>query len=267
MSYLEAVMAADRLRCEAAAAQQRAQTSDLRKALLEAVSHDLRTPLASIRALTSGWLAPDVRLPDEETHESMAAIDLEARRLTNLVDNLLDMSRLQAGALHMTRRPVGLDEVVPAALASLSLDCQRVVVDVPETLPRIAVDPALLERAIANLVDNAVRYSPLGCSVRVEAGAVAGRVDLRVVDRGPGVRPADRDQMFRSFQRLGDHNAGGGVGLGLAVAKGFVDAVGGDLSVEDTPGGGLTMVVSVPVAGGVTSEEREAEREPAGWVG
>ncbi len=266
MSYLEAVMAAERLRSEAIIAQQRAETSDLRKALLEAVSHDLRTPLASIRALTSGWLAPDVRISDEDTHDSMVAIDWEAQRLTRLVDNLLDMSRLQAGALHLTRRPVGLDEVVPAAIASLSQDCQHVVVNVPETLPRVDVDQALLERAIANLVDNAVRYSPPGRPVLVEAGAIAGRVDVRIVDRGPGISPADRDQMFRAFQRFGDRNAGG-VGLGLAVAKGFVEAVGGHMSVEDTPGGGLTMVVSVPTSRGARSEEPDEEPLPAGWVG
>jgi two-component system sensor histidine kinase KdpD len=249
MSYLEAVIAADRLRTQVALAERLSETSDLRKALLEAVSHDLRTPLASIRALTSGWLAPDVRLSEADTFESIAAIDREAQRLASLVDNLLDMSRLQAGALHLTCRRVGLDEVVPAAVASLSQDCQHVDINVPETLPRVVVDPALLERVVANLVDNAVRHSPSGCAVRVEAGAVAGRVDVRVADCGPGVPPAQREQMFEAFQRLGDRTAGDGVGLGLAVAKGFVEALGGDLSVEDTPGGGLTMVLTLPAAG------------------
>jgi two-component system sensor histidine kinase KdpD len=220
------------------------------------VSHDLRTPLASIRALTTGWLAPDVHLPEAETHDSMVAIDAEARRLTNLVDNLLDMSRLQTGALSMIWRPVGLDEVVPAALASLSQDCRNVIVDVPETLPRVTVDAALLERAIANLVDNAVRHSPGDRPVRVEAGSVAHRIDLRVVDRGPGIPLAQRDMIFQPFQRLGDAGAETGVGLGLAVARGFVKAVGGEISVEDTPGGGLTMVISLPV----TEERTPVER-------
>jgi two-component system sensor histidine kinase KdpD len=263
MSYLEAVIAADRLRAQAALAERLSETSDLRKALLEAVSHDLRTPLASIRALTSGWLAPDVRLSDADTFESIAAIDREAQRLASLVDNLLDMSRLQAGALHLTCRRVGLDEVVPAAVASLSQDCQYVDISVPETLPRVVVDPALLERVVANLVDNAVRHSPPGCPVRVEAGAVAGRVDVRVADCGPGVPLAQREQMFEAFQQLGDRTAGDGVGLGLAVAKGFVDALGGVLSVEDTPGGGLTMVVSLPIASGAAiPEEHPGAREP-----
>jgi two-component system, OmpR family, sensor histidine kinase KdpD len=248
VSYLEAVMATDLLQSQAAIAERLSEANDLRTALLEAVSHDLRTPLASIRALTTGWLAPDVNFSEALTRESMAAIDLEAQRLNNLVDNLLDMSRLQTGALSMTRRPVGLDEVVPAALASLSQDCGEVIVDVPETLPRVNVDAVLLERAIANLVDNAVHHSPPGRLVRVEAGAIANRVDLRVVDRGPGVPLAQRELMFQPFQRLGDSGSGAGVGLGLAVARGFVELVGGEIAVEDTPGGGLTMVLSLPAA-------------------
>jgi len=273
VSYLEAVIATHQLESQAAVAEGLSQANDLRMALLEAVSHDLRTPLASIRALTTGWLAPDVHLPEAETHDSMLAIDAEARRLTNLVDNLLDMSRLQTGALSLISRPVGLDEVVPAALASLSQDCQNVVVEVPETLPRVNVDAALLERAIANLVDNAVRHTPPDRHVRVEAGAVAHRVDLRVVDRGPGIPLAQRDVIFQPFQRLGDANADSGVGLGLAVARGFVEAVGGEISVEDTPGGGLTMVISLPVAdedgsigdgAGLSPEGRTESQEPVG---
>jgi two-component system sensor histidine kinase KdpD len=247
VSYLEAVMATRQLQSKAAVAEGLSQANDLRTALLEAVSHDLRTPLASIRALTTGWLAPDVHLSDAETQESIAAIDEEAQRLTKLVDNLLDMSRLQTGALSLTLRPVGLDEIVPAALASLSQGSQDVVVDVPETLPPVNVDAALLERAIANLVDNAVRHSPAGRPVKVEAGVVAGSVYLRVVDRGPGIPVAQRDLVFQPFQRLGDVSSETGVGLGLAVARGFVEAIGGEISVEDTPGGGLTMVISLPV--------------------
>ena len=250
VAYLEAVIAGHQLRSEAAAAEDLAQAYELRTALLEAVSHDLRTPLASIRALTTGWLAPDVELDSAATHESMIAIDQSAQRLSKLVDNLLDMSRIQAGAVQPVTRLVGLDEVVPAAVASLSGDVGRVVVDVAEDLPPIEVDAALLERAVANLVENALRYSPADEPVVVSAGAVAGRVDLRVVDRGPGVPIAQRERMFVAFQRLGDSSHSNGVGLGLAVAQGFIEAIGGALAVEDTPGGGLTMVVELPVASG-----------------
>ncbi|HEV3226939.1 MAG TPA: ATP-binding protein, partial [Acidimicrobiales bacterium] len=123
----------------------------------------------------------------------------------------------------------------------------RLDVDVPETLPRVHVDPTLLERAVANLVDNALSFAPPGDRVRVEAGAVRDEVHLRVVDTGPGIPAAERDRVFRPFQRLGDRPNGAGVGLGLAVAKGFVNAVGGELDIEDTPGGGCTMVVTLPV--------------------
>jgi two-component system sensor histidine kinase KdpD len=157
------------------------------------------------------------------------------------------MSRLQAGALHVDLRPVILDEVVPAAVASLGPRGRSVVVDIAETLPLVKADAALLERAVANIVDNAVSASPPDKMVRVEAGAVAGRVDLRVIDRGPGIPLADRERVFLPFQRLVDY--GSGVGLGLAIARGLVHAMGGELTIEDTPGGGITMVIGLPEAG------------------
>ena len=143
-------------------------------------------------------------------------------------------------------RAVGLEEVVPAALAGLGPSASSALLDLPETLPRVAADPALLERAVANLVENALAASPVDRPVRIEAGAVGDRVDLRVIDQGRGIPVPDRQWVFQPFQRLVDH--GTGVGLGLAIARGFVDAIGGELAVEDTPGGGVTMVISLPVA-------------------
>jgi two-component system sensor histidine kinase KdpD len=142
---------------------------------------------------------------------------------------------------------VGLEEIVAAALHSLPSGA-TVDVDVPATLPRVMVDAGLLERAVANVVENALRFSPVDRRVRIEAGAVAGRVDLRVIDRGCGIDEEDRERVFLPFQRLGDSPGGTGVGLGLAVAKGFVQAMGGELAVDDTPGGGCTMVLSLAVA-------------------
>jgi two-component system sensor histidine kinase KdpD len=168
--------------------------------------------------------------------------------LTDLVENLLDMSRLQVGALRLVRAAVGLDEIVPRALASLGDGGRGVGVEVPETLPRIDADAGLLERAIANIVANARSSSPSDRPVRIHGSAAGDRVELRVIDRGPGVPPEQRDRMFRPFQRLGDRQAGNGVGLGLAVAKGFVEAMDGDIVVEDTPGGGLTMVIGFRAA-------------------
>jgi two-component system sensor histidine kinase KdpD len=141
-----------------------------------------------------------------------------------------------------------LDEVVPVALASLADRGRGVKVDVPETLPRVQADPGLLERAIANVVANALTWSPPDRPVTVAARDCGDRVELRVIDHGPGIPVADRDRLFRPFQRLGDAGGGGGVGLGLAVAHGFVTAIGGEIVAEDTPGRGLTMRFSLPVA-------------------
>jgi two-component system sensor histidine kinase KdpD len=223
-----------------------AQANDLRAALLQAVSHDLRTPLASIKASISIVRSDDVAWSAEQLEEFHATIEEETDRLDTLVANLLDMSRIQAGALRVSIRPVGLEEVVPAAVASLGSRAHGLVVETPETLPPVAADPALLERALANLLDNATSASPPDRPARIEAGAVAGRVDTRIIDHGPGIPRNARERVFQPFQRLVDH--GTGVGLGLAIARGFVDAMGGELALEDTPGGGVTMVVSLPEA-------------------
>ncbi|MDQ6797119.1 MAG: DUF4118 domain-containing protein [Actinomycetota bacterium] len=246
-AQLATALRARRLQREAAGAAALAKANELRSALLAAVSHDLRTPLASIRTAATSLLSDDVAFEPTATKELLETIDSEAERLNALVGDLLDMSRLQSGALITSSRPVGLEEVVASALASLPSG-SLVDVDVPDTLPRVDVDPGLLERAVANIVENAVRFSPPGQAVHVEAGAVAGRVDLRVVDRGCGIDVGDRARVFQPFQRLGDNPNGSGVGLGLAVAKGFVEAIGGDLAVEDTPGGGCTMVLSLSEA-------------------
>jgi two-component system, OmpR family, sensor histidine kinase KdpD len=235
-----------RLHGEAARAMTLAQANDLRAALLQAVSHDLRTPLASIKASISSIRQPDVTWSSEQLDEFHATIEEETDRLDSLVANLLDMSRIQAGAVPVTVRPVDLEEVVPAAVAGLGPRGRNVAVETTDSLPPVAADPALLERVLANLLDNAVSASPTDRPVRVEAGAVAGRVDIRIVDQGPGIPRGDRDRVFQPFQRLVDH--GSGVGLGLAIARGFVDAMGGELTLEDTPGGGVTMVVSLPEA-------------------
>jgi two-component system, OmpR family, sensor histidine kinase KdpD len=234
---------------EAEEAARMQAVNDLRIAILAAVSHDLRTPLASIKAAVSSLRQDDVAWTPDETGEFLATIEEETDRLGNLVANLLDMSRIQTGALHLMNARVGLDEVVPKALASLPDGGRSVEVDVPESLPRVDVDAALLERAVANLVANACTWSASApAPVRVLGSASNDRVELRVVDRGPGIPQGDRDRVFEPFQRLGDRPSGDGVGLGLAVARGFVEAMGGELRMEDTPGGGLTMVVGFEAA-------------------
>jgi two-component system, OmpR family, sensor histidine kinase KdpD len=233
---------------EAAEAATRSEADALRTAILAAVSHDLRTPLASIKASVSSLREQDVDWSADDTAQFLEAIETETDRLTSLVENLLDMSRIQVGALSLVRGVVGFDEVVAKALASLPDGGRSLVVAVPETLPRIDVDPGLLERAVANIITNATAVSGPDAPVRVQASAAGGRVELRVIDRGPGIPLEQRDRIFRPFQRLGDRGSRNGVGLGLAVAKGFVEAMEGEIAVEDTPGGGSTMVIGFEAA-------------------
>jgi two-component system sensor histidine kinase KdpD len=246
-------MALDRrdLHNQAAQAAALQETNELRSALLQAVSHDLRTPLAGIKASVNSLRQPDLSWTPEEVAEFLATVEDETDRLSNLVDNLLDMSRINADAVSPNLRPTFLDEVVPAAVASLGPRGRTVNIEVTETTPAVDADPGLLERVLANLIDNAVAHSPADSPVRVEVGETAGRVMVRVVDRGPGVTNRDRERVFQPFQRMGDSSprAGAGVGLGLAVARGFSRAMGGDVTIEDTPGGGATFVVDLEVAG------------------
>ena len=252
-AQLDAAVERRRLHAEAAKAAALAEADELRTALLQAVSHDLRTPLAGIKASASSLRQGDITWSDDDVQEFLRTIEDETDRLTDLVSNLLDMSRIQAGAVRPAAREVGIDEVVPAALAGLGERGRSVAVDVPETLPPVRTDPAMLERIVANLVDNALAHGARNPGddggVRVEAGAVGGHVLVRVVDRGPGIAEAQRERVFEPFQRMSDATSGAGVGLGLAVARGFARAMGGDLTIEDTPGGGTTMVVELEVAG------------------
>ncbi|MCX4776243.1 sensor histidine kinase [Streptomyces sp. NBC_01264] len=246
----QAAVVLDRQRLVDEAEKSRAlgEANRIRTALLAAVSHDLRTPLAGIKASVSSLRSDDVEWSEEDKAELLEGIEDGADRLAALIGNLLDMSRLNTGTVVPLIRETDLDEVVPMALGGVPED--SVVLDIPETLPMIAVDRGLLERAVANIVENAVKYSPIGQPVNVSASALASRVELRVVDRGPGVPDEAKDRIFEPFQRHGDAPRGAGVGLGLAVARGFTEAIGGTLTAEDTPGGGLTMVITLPIAGG-----------------
>ncbi|MFF8930408.1 ATP-binding protein [Streptomyces longwoodensis] len=253
-----------RLREEADRARALAEGNRIRTALLAAVSHDLRTPLAGIKAAVSSLRSDDVAWSEEDQAELLEGIEAGADRLDHLVGNLLDMSRLQTGTVTALVREIDLDEVVPMALGGVAED--SVELDVPETLPMVAVDAGLLERSVANLVENAVKYSPPGRPVLVAASALADRVEVRIVDQGPGVPDEAKERIFEPFQRYGDAPRGAGVGLGLAVARGFAEAMGGTLTAEDTPGGGLTMVLTLRAAGvgeGAVGAGEPAERADA----
>ncbi|MEU9082894.1 ATP-binding protein [Streptomyces sp. NPDC048357] len=241
---------------EAAAEVEPIKAADrLRTALLRAVSHDLRTPLAGALASVSSLRNQEVEFSAEDRAELLASAEVSLNRLNRLVENLLDLSRLQAGALTLDLRATTLEEVLPAALDSLDLTPgSGPAIDVQnlEPVPALQADPPLLERVLANLVGNAVRHAPADRPVLVTASALAGRVDIRIADRGPGIATDDRERAFAPFQRLGDRDNTAGLGLGLALARGLTEAMDGTLTPEDTPGGGLTMVLSLPVATDVT---------------
>jgi len=229
-----------REREERAAALERAEATST--SVLRAVSHDLRTPLATMRASVDGLVSGS--LGEADRAELVAAVDSSTEQLERLIDNLLDLSRLESGLVHPVLRDRSLEEILPLAVAGQPADA--VTLEVDESAPLVHTDAGLLERVVANLVSNAVRVSG-GTPVRVLAHVLPETVDVLVVDRGPGVPEDRRSRMFEPFQRLDDTSAGG-LGLGLAVARGLTEAVGGTLSAEDTPGGGLTMVLSVPRA-------------------
>jgi len=238
---------------ESAAATPVAEADRMRTALLAAVSHDLRTPLAAARAAVSCLRATDIELTAEDHDELLATADESLGQLSRLLASLLDVSRLQAGVLPVFPRPANLAEIIAAALGCIGPQARAVIVRIPPELPPIMVDPPLLERVIANVAANALRYSPSGSPPLLSASARGASVILRVIDYGPGVPEADRDRIFSAFQRLGGDGRAIGVGLGLTLSRGLAEAMHGTLEPEETSGGGLTMAISVPVASAATT--------------
>ena len=191
----------------------------------------------------------EIAWTDEQRAELVATASESLQRLTRLVENLLDMSRLQAGALSIFPEPTRLDEVVPLVLDAFGSSANRVELDLPATLPEVMADAALLERVVANVVANALRFTSADQPPRLSASSHGDWVELRVIDHGPGVPHTDWERIFTPFQRLGDTDNTTGVGLGLALARGLTEAMGGHLAPEETPGGGLTMVVQLRTVG------------------
>jgi two-component system sensor histidine kinase KdpD len=222
----------------------------MRALLLAAVSHDLRSPLAAARAAVSCLRSRNLPLTVADQDELLATADQSLDLLSRLAASLLDVTRLQAGAGSVFPRPSDLGKIIGSALTGLGPQAGAVRVDLPPGLAGVMADPPLLERVIANLAANALRYSPAGSPPLLTASARGGRVELRVADRGPGVAEADRDQMFVPFARLDGTGpgTGAGLGLGLAVSRGLTEAMAGTLHAGDTPGGGLTMTISLPAA-------------------
>ncbi len=252
---------AQRLAAEATEARRRAEATELRSALLSAVGHDLRTPLTAIKAAAGSLRDPDLDLSPSDTAMQLATVEECTDRLQALVANLLDSARLATGGVEPQMRPVGYDEVLGPALATVDAG-HLLAFDVDGSAPAVCADPGLLERVVANLVDNALTH---GRARDVVARTVVrdGDVELRIVDHGPGLPPDRAESMFAPFQRRGDRDTASGVGLGLAVARGFTEAMGGTLRAEQTPGGGLTMVIALPVHPGAATGPPATAAEPA----
>ena len=238
----------ERLAEQAAAVEPLAAADRLRAALLSAVSHDLRTPLASAKAAITSLRSPDVEFSAADRAELLVTADESLDRLVRLVENLLDMSRLQAGALGAKLQPISIADSVATTMEDLLPDGRDVAIHIPDDLADCLADPALVERILANLISNALRYSPDGVPPMITASEHAGRIELRVVDHGPGIPAQDRERVFLPFQRRGDRTNDTGVGLGLALSRGLAEAMGGSLEPDTTPGGGLTMVLRLPTA-------------------
>jgi two-component system sensor histidine kinase KdpD len=217
----------------------------MRTALLTAVSHDLRSPLSSAKAAVESLRTGDVTWTEDERDELLATAGESLDRLDRLVANLLDMSRLQAGLLAVAAQPVAVAQLITPAIDHLGPYGSAVRTQIPDGLPEVIADPVLLERVLVNLMSNALRYGSAEEPVLVTASSHADRVEMRVIDRGPGIPRAEQDRVFLPFQRLGDRDNDTGVGLGLALSRGLVEAMGGTLDPEDTPGGGLTMIVTL----------------------
>jgi two-component system sensor histidine kinase KdpD len=243
----------ERLRTTAAQAEALAEGNRMRTALLAAVSHDLRTPLAAVKASVSSLRQTDVAWSAADEADLLATIEQNADRLDALIGNLLDMSRLHTGSLQPFLRPVAVDEVAPAAAVGLDGPV-RLEMAVPDGFPLVLADPGLLERVLANLFSNALRYSPAGRPPGLHAFTDGSAVRLEVTDHGPGVPDEQKELIFEPFERAGDRHPG--VGLGLAVARGFAEAMGGRIGAFDTPGGGLTVRLTLPAA----SKDRSAPR-------
>jgi two-component system sensor histidine kinase KdpD len=238
----------ERLAEKAATASQLGETDRMRSALLSAVSHDLRSPLASAKAAVTSLRSSDVTFSDADRGELLATAEESLDRLTRLVENLLDMSRLQAGVLGVHPQLMSAAEAVPRAIDELGPAGRDITAHLPDDLAEVQADPGLLERILVNLLANAVRYSPPDKPPSISISEHAGMVEIRVIDRGPGIAAIDRERVFMPFQRLGDRDNSTGVGLGLALSRGLAEAMGGTLHPEDTPGGGLTMTLALPAA-------------------
>jgi two-component system, OmpR family, sensor histidine kinase KdpD len=249
----QAAAALDRARLDARArmSQLDAETNQLRAAMFSSVTHDLRTPLASIKAGVTGLLDPSVEYGPMQERELLTTILEETDRLNRMVGNILDLARIRAGALAPLREGASLDEIVEAVVARMRprLDRTTLELKLRDDLPDVPVDGVQMDQVLTNLLENAARYSPAGGEIVVSVAPYRDRVQVRVTDQGPGVAPQDRERVFEAFYRGARSPETPGSGLGLAIANAIVTAHGGRIWIEGAPGGGAAIVFEIPVDG------------------
>ncbi len=245
-SLLGVAIDRERLEREAYEAEALRRADAIKTALLRAVSHDLRTPLMAISTSAGALARPDLAIDDADRADLLATILAASDRLDHLVGNLLDLSRLQAGAAEPEQELIELEELVAASLEELGPSAARVEVSLPDDSPAVSVDPHQIQRVLVNLVENALKYSPAGEPVRMQVAATASEASVRVIDHGPGVPAGEHERIFEPFHRGSRTGAAPGAGLGLAIARGFAEANGGRLSVESRSGQGAAFVLTLP---------------------
>jgi two-component system sensor histidine kinase KdpD len=227
------------------------ETERLRSSLLSAVSHDLKTPLAAILGAGTQLLQDGARM-DESSREHLArAIVEESRRLNHLLTNLLEVTRLESGAVELKKRPEAIEEVIEGALGRLRgrLGDRRVHTHVPEEIPMVPMDSMLVEQVLVNLLENSLRYSPEGSAIDIGVVATKGSVAVELADRGQGVPPAEHERVFEKFYRGTDRVKGdGGVGLGLTICRAIVQAHGGNITISNRDGGGARVSFTLPLS-------------------
>jgi two-component system sensor histidine kinase KdpD len=259
----QCAMALERARLaeDARTAALRARTEEMRSSLLSAVSHDLRTPLAAITGAGTMLRDESVKTSPQQRAELLATITEEAERLERLVTNLLDMTRIESGAVKVKREWVPLEELVASALARLEskLDHRAITTEIPDDLPLISVDPVLFEQVFLNLFENAAKYTPPRSPLEIHAREQAGAIVVEVADRGPGLRPGEEAHIFDKFVRGARASGGGGVGLGLAICRGIVESHGGTLTAENREGGGALFRITLPIVGDPPNARAEPE--------
>lgn len=235
------------------------QTDQMRTALLAAVSHDLRGPLASIKAAISSLMNTEINWSGSDRQELLETANHSLDQLNNLIENLLDMSRLEANAISLHLRRVDVEDAISGSIKALKSTQNPVSIRIEDSLPTIGVDPILLERVLVNLIENALRFNPIDQQIEIEACKAGESVAIKVIDHGPGIEPKNRGKIFVPFQRLGDRDNTTGVGLGLAIVKGFTELMNGEVRVEETLSGGLTMILTFDVTQGTSSGMSERE--------